>query len=452
MYIRFTQTGNYLGIDFKAGEIKFITQYQRMIAAGYGVAVTEDDFAEYQAGINAPDIVDAGPSSTGATAKEIIASYNIAKDNNPHYNDVMPSPPTVTVPGATITSGFTDYIISDVTGLKNVAMNFYGGVLTGKLTYFAGFPVSTFISGGNFSTTQNSLAWRVAFWTDAPLVDIGVYGGAGAYYYRIIVDGKYVSKTGVAPAGGGRQYIRVDFSSVVKPRLIQLEGYTANMFYSVGISPLYKIWKPAQAKKMIVVGDSFVEGTQATYPGDGLAFVAADYLGIENCFMSGAGGTGYTNNGGAGKYTLIQRKNDWILQSPDLLVFAAGINDADDAALQPAVLALLQETRLALYNVPIIVLGVWGVGGPTAAIISKENKIAAAVTQFADSKTVFIPISTDPLGAWVTGTGKVGATTGVGNSDVVTSTDGTHPSPYGHLYYGERIATAIANALKTISA
>ena len=43
-------------------------------------------------------------------------------------------------------------------------------------------------------------------------------------------------------------------------------------------------------------------------------------------------------------------------------------------------------------------------------------------------------------GNYLTGTGHVGATTGVGNADFVTSTDAIHPSPYGHTYYGLRIA------------
>jgi lysophospholipase L1-like esterase len=34
--------------------------------------------------------------------------------------------------------------------------------------------------------------------------------------------------------------------------------------------------------------------------------------------------------------------------------------------------------------------------------------------------------------AYITGTGRLGATTSNGNADVLTSTDGVHPSPAGH--------------------
>jgi lysophospholipase L1-like esterase len=120
--------------------------------------------------------------------------------------------------------------------------------------------------------------------------------------------------------------------------------------------------------------------------------------------------------------------------------------------LQPAVLNLLQTTRAALRNTIIVVLGVWHGNSASADRISKENKISAAVTQFNDSKTVFAPTLTATPEAWVTGTGKVGATTGTGNSDIVTGSDGTHPSDYGHKYIGIRTAEAIREALKTIEA
>ena len=43
----------------------------------------------------------------------------------------------------------------------------------------------------------------------------------------------------------------------------------------------------------------------------------------------------------------------------------------------------------------------------------------------------------------ITGTGKVGATTGVGNADLYISADGTHPTNAGHL----AIASALANLI-----
>lgn len=41
---------------------------------------------------------------------------------------------------------------------------------------------------------------------------------------------------------------------------------------------------------------------------------------------------------------------------------------------------------------------------------------------------------------WITGNGKVGATTGNGNADIYISSDGTHPSNAGHEYLAWRLA------------
>jgi lysophospholipase L1-like esterase len=48
---------------------------------------------------------------------------------------------------------------------------------------------------------------------------------------------------------------------------------------------------------------------------------------------------------------------------------------------------------------------------------------------------------------WWTGTGKVGATTGIGNSDLLVSSDGTHPSAAGHDELGRFAAGLISQNL-----
>jgi lysophospholipase L1-like esterase len=45
------------------------------------------------------------------------------------------------------------------------------------------------------------------------------------------------------------------------------------------------------------------------------------------------------------------------------------------------------------------------------------------------------------------GSGRVGATTGSGNSDLIVSSDGTHPSQVGHEAIGTEVATQIASAV-----
>jgi hypothetical protein len=65
----------------------------------------------------------------------------------------------------------------------------------------------------------------------------------------------------------------------------------------------------------------------------------------------------------------------------------------------------------------------------------------------ADPLTAFVPVSTDPGGAWVSGTGYVGNAHGDGNSDWLTSSDGTHPTDEGCATLGRRYAHAALAAL-----
>lgn len=49
----------------------------------------------------------------------------------------------------------------------------------------------------------------------------------------------------------------------------------------------------------------------------------------------------------------------------------------------------------------------------------------------------------------ITGTGKQGTTTGNGNADRYTGSDGTHPTSPGHVFLGKRVAQILTAALPT---
>jgi phospholipase/lecithinase/hemolysin len=44
---------------------------------------------------------------------------------------------------------------------------------------------------------------------------------------------------------------------------------------------------------------------------------------------------------------------------------------------------------------------------------------------------------------WITGTGRVGATTGTGNADTYIGSDATHPTDAGHAYLARRVVAAL---------
>ena len=371
---------------------------------------------------------------------------------NPHYASPLTDLSILSVVGANPTPGLTNayFAVNTDTIDARAPFAYYGGEPKVTFRSFLRFPVAHIAStGGNTEDGYSATAYRVGFNTDAPVVNVAVLGNSG---YRFIVDGRYVSQKNTSVTTGGGQFIQLDFTNMggARPRLIQLEGETSSGFLGVVVPASAKVWKPAPKPRLLFVGDSYTLGAAVPNAADGYARVAGDFLGVPDTWMSGVGGTGYTATANGG-YNFAQRVTDWTTKNPDVVVFAGGLNDADDNALQPAVLSLLQTTRTALPNAIIMVLGVFPAAtGPNDALLSKERKIAAAVRQFADPYTRFIPIATDPIGSWVTGTGRAGSPTGVGNSDVVTGTDGTHPSVYGYLYYGQRVATEITKTLRSL--
>lgn len=392
------------------------------------------------------------PARVGQTIAAVLSSAGRAANDNPHHNPALSRPPRITLVGNTPAAESTVLHKATAAGALNREMpvSYYGGDTKIIFDHFVRFPVARIgATGGNVDDGYNATAYRVAFATDAPVVNIGVLGGSA---YRFIVDGSYVSLTSTVVATGGVQFVELDFRAVggSKQRIIQLEGQNASGFYGVAVPPSYPVQQLPPSPKIIFVGDSFTLGAVIPNAADGYARVAGDFLGVPDTRLSGIGGTGYTktfNN----EHNFAQRLTDWTTKDPDVVVFAGGLNDDDNAAFQPAVLALLQATRTALPETIILVLGVFPAAtGPNAAVLSKEHKIAAAVTQFADPYTRFIPVATDPAGAWVTGTGRVGAPTGVGNSDQITGVDGTHPSVYGHLFYGQRATKEILSALRSL--
>jgi hypothetical protein len=80
------------------------------------------------------------------------------------------------------------------------------------------------------------------------------------------------------------------------------------------------------------------------------------------------------------------------------------------------------EVGTGTANAEGVVLTNWNGGGPYTL---------TPTTTFAKAHSAGDTVTLVGGSLW-TGTGRVGATTGVGNSDLLVSSDGTHPSPAGH--------------------
>lgn len=340
------------------------------------------------------------------------------------------------------------------------AANFFfsGGVPFLKNGIEYSFPGVTEPSNSNASPTGSNYGLSVTFYTDAPKFAIA-QSNENTIPWRIIVDGQYISISGTVGSGAANPtYNVVDFSGVRKSRKITFEATAAWQFAGVACGPNDTVWLPDASDNVraIVVGDSLAAGASMVNGpspiigrGDWPSQIGK-YLGWNDPWNSSAGGTGYINNAST-KDNYIQRVTDVTGNAPNIVIVEGGANDTGSSAanVQAAALAYFQSVRSSLATVPIIVLGIPTPGGPTAPSISTENAVSAAVTQFADALTFFIPVAT-AANPWLTGTGTVVAPSGTGNCDVYTGVDNVHPTQAGIDYLAARIANAVRNVIQLI--
>jgi lysophospholipase L1-like esterase len=345
---------------------------------------------------------------------------------------------------------------------QTIAMNvspspFY---FTGGIPFVNGSGTYGFYSLLTTGSTKGGPYAAVTFVTDANEVAIKVTGGTQVVRY--IIDGQYVTISGYKNGSGASpSYNLIDFTNAGgrKARTITMGLFASNVaFGGISIAPTEEAWAPPVKDNVRVlwIGDSISSG------GNGSPVIAdadtprqvGQYLGWSDVWDSSQGGVGYTAQNGGSNYTFGQTVTNMVPgNAPDLVVFMGSVNDVGTASAtqQSNVLTALGNVRSAYAYVPIIVLGIWsGATGPSVGLKSTETDIQTAVATFSDANTYFIPIATDPVQAWMTGTGKNTSTTGVGNSDAYTSSDGTHPSDIGRLYEARREATAILNVIQQI--
>jgi lysophospholipase L1-like esterase len=345
---------------------------------------------------------------------------------------------------------------------QNIAMNaspspFY---FTGGIPYVDGFGSYSFYSVLTTGSTKGGVAAAVTFMTDANEVAVKVYGGTQVVRY--IIDGQYVTISGYKDGNGGNpSYNLIDFTNAGgrKTRTITFSFMAGNTtFGGISIAPTEEAWAPPAKDRLRVIwiGDSISSGGNGspTILDTDTPRQVGQYLGWSDVWDSSQGGVGYTATNGGGFYTFGQTATNMVPgNSPDLVVFMGSVNDVGTASAtqQANVLTALRNVRSAYATVPIIVLGIWPDStGPSAGLKSTETDVQTAVATFSDANTYFIPIANDPVQAWMTGTGKNTSTTGSGNSDAYTSSDGTHPSDIGRLYEVQREVAAIRNVIQQI--
>ena len=127
-----------------------------------------------------------------------------------------------------------------------------------------------------------------------------------------------------------------------------------------------------------------------------------------------------------------------MVDKPSVAVIALGLNDSANAAFSANALSSVQAL-LAGGVQKVFIVGPWPVRDSVAANYTAHGPLLAAVAT-ATGQSFIDTLNPVP---WVYGDGYAAHTTGLGNSDLITNSDGTHPSPYGKEYYAWRIAQGI---------
>lgn len=386
----------------------------------------------------------------GAVRRERTRTTRGALAPNPHArrwtaaHRTMASPPTVTPGVGAVTTQIPGSVLHRVDAATVRVIGAAVSVTaTGTYAWFA-------------PTNPEFDCWGYEFEHDGIAFEIPIRGKDS--YYRLMVDGEFVTTAPQAgPSSANEAYLHhVAFGSRAVRR-IRIEALSGQHLGGVRVGPTDGIWTPntPPGPRVIVAGDSWTEGTGATGGAiDGLAARLRDLTGWDT-WTSGHGGTGYLNS----TPTLGTRLDaDVLAYDPDIVIVAMGTNDyLSYTPLQIQTEAALVFARILAHSPrpTLIVVGPWYISGfPSNPFILARDAIRAAAS-VADLyvENVGGPYPFSGNGAdyadrgWITGTGRVGATTGNGNADVYIASDGSHPTTAGHAMLARRIASAILEEL-----
>ncbi|GAA4774763.1 SGNH/GDSL hydrolase family protein [Microbacterium gilvum] len=291
--------------------------------------------------------------------------------------------------------------------------------------------------------------YKIMTYCDQAKYEASFYIPSGATY-RVKVDDEYVTTTATSfGVAGATRWLQLDFGTAALRRIV-IE--TTALPIGLNTSVTGTIW-PARPRgpRVIAFGDSYTGGATGA---NGAAYTTwlsamADTLGWEDIYQNAVGSTGYIATvGGQQNNTLAQvAKAVAAGIQPDVVIVSSGHNDnGTPTEIAAAAVPVYAAIRAAWPDALVVAAGPWFVGGAgqLATWAAREAAIFSAV-----DADVFIPQATGPGVPWFTGTGRVGATTGVGNSDAYVYSDAVHPTQAGHDYAGVRFAETLREALSS---
>lgn len=352
---------------------------------------------------------------------------------------LMTSPPTITFvgtgnPSSTITNArFLSAVDNPYPGTPTaLSSNFtyFGGPATRANDYY-GVPAQP--------TLGATLAYRIPGWFYGSTIEFA-YRGGGTLPSRLSVNNDYAEVTYTADtAQDGAPHLRKFAFGSAAWRYLEFE--CAAPFFGIYIGPT-DTWIPAEkpGQRLLVIGDSYGggSGTNALFLGYAQQF--GRLLGFSDVYSYSFGGTGLLAvNGSNPKYR--DRAADWAAAAPTAVLLQMSINDDGFTTAN-----LITELNLVVPLIQAIpsVRDIWIMGTPARGggdVATKQTR-EAALEAAADALGVPYINLVSPYPLW-SGTGRVGATTGSGNSDVVMDADAAHPTQVGH----DMIAYALAQGV-----
>lgn len=371
------------------------------------------------------------------------SGISVAQTSTPTSGYVKYTPPGVTLAGSDVTGPFS-----------------YLGA--GAFQIGSGTPDSTYVlpttrypnTRGTLSSSQS--IWSLEFGTDATAFQLRFNWQTGGCY-RLWVDGRRMTDL-MQSLGGttpGSTHLLTVALGPAQPRVIRLD-FSVAPFGGIYLPPGASMWKPpTPSTRFMILGDSIPGGSSMNIGGGAGTFFAraGRLLGYTDSWNEALGSTGYISAGSTA--TLGTRAPiDVIPHNPDVLLIFAGYNDSagSQPAISSAAASLYSAVKAGLPAARIYVLGCWApTGSPGASLTNTDATLraaaAAAALPFISPITGSVYNAAGTLvathGPWVTGTGRVGATTGTGNADAYIGTDATHPTDAGHTYIASRVVAAI---------
>jgi len=331
-----------------------------------------------------------------------------------NVQQVMASPPTVAISTTNpLASGnqISPYqnSLDSVTGAGTVDLSFVsctrGGNPLPKGTTspdynFVKFDHISAVAGGTAYSGGNAMQFGVMHYGSS--IVLVVKGLTNSIFAK--VNDQYVSLTPTAvPNNATLNYYSLTFGGAALRRIdfIMDNVLGSCAFGGFFINPTDMLMPaPVRGPRVIIMGDSFTTATGAGGTALGFTGVFSEYMGWDDVWPSGIGGTGLLN---AGSYCTYQQRvmNDVIPFNPDEVIICGFYNDTGSAspALQNALTTLIQTIRTNLPNCIVKVVGPYvnkgsGNQGISGGISGQRIQSVAAVASFNSVFVRYIDTST----------------------------------------------------------